>query len=111
MKTHCFASLLAASLFGCATVAPPGHVNATADNPIVSVRAGLADFQNSTYGRNVYYLIDRNTETCWFSTTDAVAPMDCCAVRKVPQAASIVTWATDATCGAPKAIVAAPSVH
>jgi hypothetical protein len=106
MKTALLACLLGSSLLGCVSNAP-GQVRALPNNPIVTVNAGVIDFGGAA--RSMYYVLDRKAETCWFGTWDVFVPLDCCVLRRVPEAAAIATWANDATCGGAKATAAAPS--
>jgi hypothetical protein len=84
------------SMAGCG--ASPGEVHSSANNPIVTVNAGSYSVPGYV-DRSLEYLVDRRTEQCWLASFDSLAPLDCCALRKVPEAASHVPWATDTTCG------------
>lgn len=86
---------------GCAS-APPA--DAPKESSIVAVDAGLVKTQ---YGRvPAWYVVDVRTRVCavWFSGgvvgSGGVLPADCCALRRVPEVAAQMPWATDATCAA-----------
>ena len=90
--------LVAALLAGCG--ATPGIVRGSEGNPIVTVTAGTAEVSATGDGWHMWYVIDTRTQTCWLKLGDAGAAMDCCDLRRVPEAARYITWKTDASCAA-----------
>lgn len=78
----------------------PGTVRTgDAENPLVAIEAGtLGDPSGDFRAR---YLVDRATQTCWLMSSGALAPLDCCAARRVPAVAQFVTWEDAASCTQP----------
>jgi hypothetical protein len=87
---------IALLLSACIT-STPGVVRTSTDNPLVSIGAGKIEV-GPTAGWFVWYVIDKRTETCWMKLGDSAGAMDCCALRKVPEAVPVITWESDATC-------------
>jgi hypothetical protein len=81
---------LAASVASLACVPTRGTVRAGREDPLVMIEAGLARFQGG--GWFVRYLVDKSTRTCWLVMGSSVAPLDCCALTRVKEARSHVSW-------------------
>jgi hypothetical protein len=67
-----------------------GTVRTGGSDPLVVIEAGLARVHGG--GFEVRYLIDRSTRTCWLVMGDSVAPLDCCALRRVEAARAHLDW-------------------
>lgn len=98
MRKPILVALVALST-ACTTHMTPGTVRTgEPDNPFVSIEAGNIE---THYGRLfARYIVDRATQTCWLMAYEAVAPLDCCAARRVPAVAEYVTWEDAASCAA-----------
>jgi hypothetical protein len=98
---------LALAAASCAsTTGQSGVVVQDATTPMVAIGAGHVRFGNSSW-LETRYIIDRSTQTCWFLAGYAPAPLDCCALARVPAAQPYLTWTT--ACATPP--VAAPPVE
>ena len=71
------------------------------DDPFVTVEAGNVQFRMGRYYAR--YTVDRATHTCWLVVGGSLAPMDCCASRRVPALREVITWESDASCSRPAA--------
>lgn len=69
----------------------PGVTRTSADNPLVTVGAGQAEIGPGSF-LYVWYVIDKHTQTCWMSLGQAGGQLDCCALRRVKEAQSHITW-------------------
>lgn len=78
LASACFASKL-------------GEVQSSKDNPFVTIAAGEIDYGPGSGNVRLWYLIDRQTQTCWL-TPGGPTPIDCCAVHRVSQARQYITW-------------------
>jgi hypothetical protein len=81
---------LAASVASLACVPPRGTVRAGREDPLVIIAAGLTHFHGMDLP--VSYLVDKSTRTCWLVISSSVAPLDCCALTRVKEARSHVSW-------------------
>lgn len=87
------AVLFAASLAaGCATY-KRGVVSRGNDSPLITIGAGTG-----AEGAPVWYMVDPRTRTCWMLIGHAAALLSCCALRRVPEAATHITWENESTC-------------
>ena len=75
----------------CIPSSTPGVTRATADNPLVTIGAGAANV-GAPSGLLVWYVIDKQTQTCWMTLGQALAQLDCCALRRVSEARPYITW-------------------
>jgi hypothetical protein len=83
--------LFSVLIAGCVS-SSPGVVRTTEDNPIVVVGAGEIAVGGGEY-YHARYVIDRKAQVCWFFAGESVAAMDCCALRRVPEAQPFLSWA------------------
>jgi hypothetical protein len=68
----------------------PGETRTTAESSLVTIGAGRAEIGGGYY--RVWYLIDKQTQTCWMKLGDAGGQLDCCALRRVSEAQPYITW-------------------
>jgi hypothetical protein len=104
-------SLLAIPLLSTACYSSsPGVVRTSADNPLVVVGAGEIEVGSGAhyYAR---YIIDQRAQVCWFFAGDSVSAMDCCSLKRVPEAQPYLAWVSAASCSATPTIapVATPA--
>ena len=78
--------------------AAPGTVRTSGSSPLVTIGAGEAVVGGIGQAWLVWYVIDPRTQTCWMKLGDAGAQLDCCALRRVPEAAPHITWRTAEAC-------------
>ncbi|MBI5488766.1 MAG: hypothetical protein HY905_15635 [Deltaproteobacteria bacterium] len=84
---------------GCISSAP-GALHASSGNPLVMIGAGRLEM-GGTGSYLAYYIVDSRAQTCWFLAgggSPSIAPLDCCAVRRVAEATPVITWLDDAAC-------------
>lgn len=83
------AAALAALMIGAAACTPPRprEIRFNEDDPFVTIFAGLP-----LDGLEATYVIDRQTQTCWFMTGKAMASLDCCALRRLNTGRQYITW-------------------
>ena len=99
--------LAAASLAGCASVEHGRVLESSEGNPFVTAEAGIVYIRGGLLFAR--YVVDPSTETCWLMVGNSVAPMRCCAARRVPALSALVTWADDETCRGREGASPAPS--
>lgn len=69
----------------------PGVTRTSADNLLVTIVAGQAEF-GPLASMPAWYLIDKRTQTCWMYFDKAAAQLDCCLLRRVSEAQPYITW-------------------
>ena len=94
------------ALVGGCYASTPGIVHTNPDDPIVSIGAGRVEMPGGPY--IAQYLLHRTARACWFSVHGAVAPMDCCALARVAEARTFLSWHDSASCSAAASTPALP---
>ena len=89
--TRCLLNAVLLILGGCA-ISTPGVVRRP-DNPVVTMDAGAVHYGGTNWWES-HYLVDQRMQSCWFETSNGLAPLDCCMLAaRVPEAKQFIPWA------------------
>lgn len=96
---------LFALALGCAHT-KPGVVQSGDDTPLVTITAGKVYVPTGWVIAS--YIIDPQTQSCWFRVGDQLAPLPCERLAAVPAAARVLNWLPERPAVAPAADVEPP---
>ncbi len=83
-------------LAGCASTRS-GAVHPSGDDSFVLISAGQLIVPRGPRPW-IWYLVDRDTRTCWLRIGESINPLDCCALTRVAEARETVHWVTPESC-------------